>query len=36
MAKTENQQKIENYIKEFGFIFDFLFFFPLYRKKNPT
>jgi ribosomal protein S8 len=34
MAKTKNQQKIENYIKEFGFIFDFLFFSHFTEKKN--
>jgi hypothetical protein len=34
MAKTENQQKIENYIKEFGFIFDFLFFSHFTGKKT--
>ena len=33
MAKTKNQQKIENYIKEFGFIFDF---FPTLPEKKPN
>ena len=33
MANTKNQQKIENYIKEFGFIFDFLFFSHFTGKK---